>query len=46
MASLYHPNIVRCFEHVKEVDGVYYLVMEHVEGQDLKSRDFSIPTGS
>jgi serine/threonine protein kinase len=36
LARLRHPNIVRCLEHVKEVDGVYYLVMEYVEGRDLK----------
>jgi serine/threonine protein kinase len=36
LARLHHPNIVRCFEPVKEVDGVYYLVMEHVEGRDLR----------
>jgi serine/threonine protein kinase len=36
LARIHHPNIVRCFEHVKEVDGVYYLVMEYVNGRDLK----------
>jgi serine/threonine protein kinase len=35
LAGLRHPNIVRCLEPVKEVDGVYYLVMEYVEGRDL-----------
>src|SRR5262249_26287882 len=29
-------NIVSVFEHVREVDGVYYVVMEYVEGRDLK----------
>jgi serine/threonine protein kinase len=37
LARIQHPNIVSCFEHVKEADGVYYLVMEYVEGRDLKS---------
>jgi serine/threonine protein kinase len=37
LAKLNHPNIVQCFEHVKEVDGVYYHVMEYVEGQDLRT---------
>jgi serine/threonine protein kinase len=36
LARLRHPNIVRCLEPVKEVDGVYYLVMEYVEGRDLR----------
>ena len=36
LARIEHPHIVRCFEHVKEVDGVYYLVMEYVEGRDLR----------
>ncbi len=37
LARLQHPNIVRCFESVKEVDGVHFLVMEYVEGRDLKT---------
>ena len=36
LARLNHPSIVSCFERVKEVDGVYYLVMEYVNGRDLK----------
>jgi serine/threonine protein kinase len=36
LAKLQHPNIVRCFEHMKEADGAYYLVMEYVEGKNLK----------
>jgi serine/threonine protein kinase len=36
LARLQHPNIVYCFESVKEVDGIYYLVMEYVEGRDLR----------
>jgi serine/threonine protein kinase len=36
LARLQHPNIVCCFESVKEVDGIYYLVMEYVEGRDLR----------
>jgi serine/threonine protein kinase len=37
LARVQHPNIVGVFEHVREAGGVYYLVMEHVEGRDLKS---------
>jgi serine/threonine protein kinase len=37
LARIDHPNIVRCVEHVREVDGVCYHVMEYVEGRDLKS---------
>jgi serine/threonine protein kinase len=36
LAKIQHPNIVCSFEGVKEVDGVYFLVMEYVEGRDLK----------
>jgi serine/threonine protein kinase len=36
LARLRHPNIVRCLEPVQEVDGIYYLVMEYVEGRDLQ----------
>jgi serine/threonine protein kinase len=36
LARARHPNIVCCLEQVREVDGAYYLVMEYVEGKDLK----------
>jgi serine/threonine protein kinase len=36
LAKLKHPNIVRCFEPVTEVNGVYFLVMEYVPGRDLR----------
>jgi serine/threonine protein kinase len=36
LARIQHPNIVSCYEHVKEADGIYYHVMEYVEGRDLK----------
>ena len=36
LARIRHPNIVRCFEPVREVDGVYYHVTEYVEGRDLR----------
>jgi len=35
MAKLMHPNIVLVFEF-GEVDGLYYLIMEHVEGVNLR----------
>ncbi|MDB4968961.1 MAG: Serine/threonine-protein kinase Pkn6 [Myxococcales bacterium] len=35
-ALLHHPNIVQVYE-VGDVDGVYYLAMEHVEGVNLWS---------
>src|SRR4051812_39738380 len=35
-ALLHHPSIVQVYE-VGDVDGVYYLAMEHVEGVDLSS---------
>jgi tRNA A-37 threonylcarbamoyl transferase component Bud32 len=36
VASLRHPNIVQVFDF-GEVDGLYYMVMEFVDGQDLAS---------
>jgi serine/threonine protein kinase len=37
LARRQHPNIVRCcLDGVQEADGVYYLVMEYVDGHDLK----------
>jgi eukaryotic-like serine/threonine-protein kinase len=36
LAKLQHPNIVCSFEGVKDIDGVYFLVMEYVEGRDLR----------
>ena len=35
-SSLSHPNIVEVYD-VGDDDGLYYIVMEYVEGQDLKS---------
>ncbi|HEX3345183.1 MAG TPA: serine/threonine-protein kinase, partial [Polyangiaceae bacterium] len=35
-ATLSHPNIVQVFD-VGEVDGAYYIAMEHVHGEDLRS---------
>jgi serine/threonine protein kinase len=35
-ASLDHPNIVRAFD-ADEVNGTYLLVMEYIEGRDLKN---------
>jgi serine/threonine protein kinase len=37
LAGINHPNIVCYLEPVKVVDGVYYLVLEYVEGADLRS---------
>lgn len=35
-AALDHPNIVRAYD-VREADGLYFLVMEYVDGQDLEA---------
>ena len=35
LARLQHPNIVSCYEEVQETEGLYYLVMEYVDGRDL-----------
>ncbi len=35
-ATLSHPNIVQIFD-VGEVDGRFYIAMEHVHGEDLRS---------
>jgi serine/threonine protein kinase len=35
-ATLSHPNIVQIFD-VGQVDGTYYIAMEHVHGEDLRS---------
>ena len=35
-ATLSHPNIVQIFD-VGEVDGSYFIAMEHVHGEDLRS---------
>ena len=35
-ATLSHPNIVQIFD-VGEVNGVYFIAMEHVHGEDLRS---------
>ena len=37
LASLNHPNIAGIYQ-VEEYDGVHFLVMELVEGEDLKER--------
>ncbi|MHB8945280.1 MAG: Stk1 family PASTA domain-containing Ser/Thr kinase [Bacillota bacterium] len=36
-ASLSHPNIVSVYD-VGEEDGIYFIIMEHVDGQTLKAR--------
>ncbi len=36
-ASLSHPNIVSIYD-VGEEDGIYYIIMEYVDGQTLKER--------
>jgi serine/threonine protein kinase len=38
LARLQHPNIVCCYDGVRECNGVYYLAMEYVEGRDLRVR--------
>jgi serine/threonine-protein kinase len=35
-ATLSHPNVVQVFD-VGEVDGAYFIAMEHVHGEDLRS---------
>jgi serine/threonine-protein kinase len=35
-ASFDHPSIIKVFD-VGEEDGLYYIVMEYVEGKDLKT---------
>src|SRR5947208_5144494 len=35
-ATLSHPNIVQIFD-VGQTDGQYYIAMEHVHGEDLRS---------
>jgi serine/threonine protein kinase len=35
-ATLSHPNVVQIFD-VGQVDGAYYIAMEHVHGEDLRS---------
>ena len=35
-ATLSHPNIVQIFD-VGQVDGIYFIAMEHVHGEDLRS---------
>jgi serine/threonine-protein kinase len=35
-ATLSHPNIVQTFD-VGQVDGTYFIAMEHVHGEDLRS---------
>ena len=35
-ATLSHPNIVQIFD-VGQVEGIYYIAMEHVHGEDLRS---------
>jgi len=35
-ATLSHPNIVQIFD-VGQVDGAYFIAMEHVHGEDLRS---------
>src|SRR5580704_3402825 len=35
-ATLSHPNIVQVFD-VDQVDGTYFIAMEHVHGEDIRS---------
>ena len=35
-ATLNHPNIVQTFD-VGEVEGTYYIAMEHINGEDIRS---------
>ena len=35
-ATLSHPNIVQIFD-VGQVDGTYYIAMEHIHGEDIRS---------
>jgi len=35
-ATLNHPNVVQTFD-VGEVDGTYYIAMEHINGEDIRS---------
>lgn len=35
-ATLNHPNIVQTFD-VGEMDGTYYIAMEHINGEDIRS---------
>jgi serine/threonine protein kinase len=36
LARLNHPNIVCCLEPLKKEESVYYLVLEYVDGRDLR----------
>src|SRR5262245_47280875 len=35
-ATLSHPNIVQIFD-VGQVEGTYYIAMEHIHGEDIRS---------
>src|SRR5882762_6926808 len=35
-ATLSHPNIVQIFD-VGQVDGTYFIAMEHIHGEDIRS---------
>src|SRR3954463_6234738 len=35
-ATLSHPNIVQIFD-VGQVDGIYYIAMEHIHGEDIQA---------
>ena len=35
-ATLSHPNIVQTFD-VGQVDGTYFIAMEHIHGEDIRS---------
>ena len=35
-ATLSHPNIVQIFD-VGQIDGTYFIAMEHIHGEDIRS---------
>ena len=37
LANLHHPNLPRVIDHFVEPNGVQYLVMDYVEGEDLET---------
>lgn len=37
LGGLNHPNIVRCYEVIRSIDGIPSVVMEYLDGVDLRS---------